>query len=60
MIGLGTRLLTMSCIGRNVFYLREGECRNLPVGLGGLTALYDVVLDVWKAKVCSVPFLSDR
>ncbi|KAH8152988.1 uncharacterized protein LAJ45_02575 [Morchella importuna] len=48
--GLGTRLLTMSCIGRNVFYLREGECRNLPVGLGGLTALYDVVLDVWKAK----------
>jgi hypothetical protein len=46
----------MSCIGRNVFYLREGECRYLPVDVKNLTALYDVVLDVWKAKVCSLPF----
>ncbi|KAI5840132.1 hypothetical protein DFP73DRAFT_560137 [Morchella snyderi] len=48
--GRGTRLLTMSCIGRNVFYLREGKCRELPVDVRNLTALYDVVPDVWKAK----------
>lgn len=47
----------MSCINRNVFYLREGTCRKLPLEVGSMSALHDVLLNVWLAKVspCKPP-----
>ncbi|KAL0631001.1 hypothetical protein Q9L58_010145 [Maublancomyces gigas] len=48
--GLGTQLLFMSCISRNVFYLREGACRKLPSDVESMTAVHDVLMNVWLAK----------
>lgn len=41
----------MSCINRNVFYLREGKPREFPTTLESLNLAYDLISIVWKIKV---------
>lgn len=46
----------MSCINRNVLYLRQGKLRELPTTLELLALAYNLISTVWKVKVSVFPY----
>jgi hypothetical protein len=61
MLGRRHQLLIMSCIGKDVFYLKRGHIHELPGELKDMKKLPYIFASYWKARVCTlVPSFSSK